>query len=56
MRRKPPTTLGVHFEYEWHDGNGQWYRSYGNEMWEFNQDGLMRKRFASINDVAIAET
>ena len=47
--------IGVRFEYEWHDEAGQWYRSYGNEMWEFDADGLMRKRFASINDVAIAE-
>lgn len=47
--------IGVRFEYEWHDEAGQWYRSYGNEMWEFDQDGLMQKRFASINDVAIAE-
>lgn len=47
--------IGVRFEYEWHDESGQWYRSYGNEMWEFDQDGLMQKRYASINDVAIAE-
>lgn len=47
--------IGVRFEYEWHDGNGQWYRSYGNEMWEFDEDGLMQKRYASINDVPIDE-
>lgn len=47
--------MAVHFEYEWHDANGQWYRSYGNEMWEFDEMGLMRKRFASINDLAIEE-
>lgn len=45
--------IAVRFEYEWHDHEGQWFRSYGNEMWEFDQIGLMRKRFASINDVAI---
>lgn len=48
--------IGVRFEYEWHDGNGQWYRSYGNEMWEFDEHGYMARRFASINDLAIAET
>lgn len=47
--------IGVRFEYEWHNADGQWYRSYGNEMWEFADDGLMQKRFASINDVAIEE-
>jgi len=47
--------LAVRFEYEWHDESGQWYRSYGNENWEFREDGLMRKRYASINDLAIAE-
>ena len=40
----------------WHDGSGQWFRSYGNELWEFDDDGLMRRREASINDVAIAES
>ncbi|MVT12120.1 nuclear transport factor 2 family protein [Chitinophaga tropicalis] len=45
--------IAVRFEYEWHDSNGQWYRSYGNELWEFDEHGLMRKRYASINDVAI---
>lgn len=45
--------IAVRFEYEWHDENGRWYRSYGNENWEFDQNGLMEKRFASINDVVI---
>ncbi|NCX95568.1 MAG: nuclear transport factor 2 family protein [Chitinophagia bacterium] len=48
--------IAVRFEYEWHDASGQWYRSYGNEMWEFDADGYMQKRFASINDVAIQES
>ncbi|AWA30841.1 DUF1348 domain-containing protein [Flavobacterium magnum] len=48
--------MAVRFEYEWHDVNGQWYRSYGNELWEFDENGYMRKRFASINDLPIAET
>jgi len=48
--------IGVRFEYEWHDDSGQWYRSYGNEMWEFAPNGLMQRRFASINDIVIAET
>ncbi|WP_317167055.1 DUF1348 family protein [Spirosoma endbachense] len=39
----------------WHDAAGQWYRSYGNELWEFDENGLMQKRFASINDLAIDE-
>jgi nuclear transport factor 2 (NTF2) superfamily protein len=47
--------ISVRFEYEWHDNEGQWYRSYGNEMWEFNSNGYMQKRFASINDVKIGE-
>ncbi len=45
--------IAVSFEYEWHDGAGQWYRSYGNELWEFDDAGLMRKRLASINDAEI---
>jgi nuclear transport factor 2 (NTF2) superfamily protein len=44
----------VRFQYEWHDGAGHWYRSYGNELWEFADNGLMRRREASINDVRIA--
>jgi nuclear transport factor 2 (NTF2) superfamily protein len=47
--------IAVRFEYEWHDGNGQWFRSYGNEMWEFDEHGYMQKRFASINDAEIKE-
>jgi uncharacterized protein len=47
--------IAVRFEYEWHDHNGQWYRSYGNENWEFDADGFMQKRFASINDLEIDE-
>jgi uncharacterized protein len=45
--------IAVRFQYEWHDHDGQWYRSYGNELWEFADNGLMRRREASINDVAI---
>lgn len=47
--------MAVKFEYEWHDSTGQWFRSYGNELWEFDEDGYMRKRFASINDKPITE-
>jgi hypothetical protein len=47
--------IAVRFQYEWHDGGGQWHRSYGNEQWEFDEHGLMRRREASINDLAIAE-
>lgn len=47
--------IAVRFEYEWHDAAGQWYRSYGNEMWEFDADGYMEKRYASINDAPINE-
>jgi nuclear transport factor 2 (NTF2) superfamily protein len=46
--------IAVSFEYEWHDADGQWFRSYGNELWEFDEDGLMRRRLASINDAPIA--
>jgi nuclear transport factor 2 (NTF2) superfamily protein len=46
--------IAVRFQYEWHDAEGQWWRSYGNELWEFDAHGLMRRREASINDVAIA--
>jgi len=45
--------IGVCFAYEWHDEPGQWYRSYGNENWEFNEHGFMHRRFASINDLPI---
>ena len=48
--------IAVRFEYEWHDADGQWYRAYGNEMWEFDPDGLMRRRYASINDAPIDES
>lgn len=47
--------IAVRFAYEWRDDTGQWFRSYGNENWRFDPDGLMRERHASINDVAIAE-
>lgn len=45
--------IAVRFAYEWHDDAGDWYRSYGNENWEFTEDGLMARRYASINDLAI---
>jgi uncharacterized protein len=48
--------MAVRFAYEWHDDSGHWFRSYGNELWEFDQHGLMRRRIASINDLPIAET
>ena len=48
--------IAVRFQYEWHDDSGQWFRSYGNENWEFDELGYMRRREASINDVAIAES
>jgi uncharacterized protein len=48
--------IAVRFQYEWHDAGGQWFRSYGNELWEFADNGLMRRREASINDVTIAES
>ncbi|MFP5073186.1 nuclear transport factor 2 family protein [Pseudonocardia nantongensis] len=47
--------IAVRFQYECHDADGQWWRSYGNELWEFDELGLMRRREASINDVAISE-
>lgn len=47
--------IAVRYAYEWHDESGQWYRSYGNENWEFAEDGRMTHRFASINDLKIAE-
>jgi nuclear transport factor 2 (NTF2) superfamily protein len=47
--------IAVRFQYEWHDAAGQWWRSYGNELWEFDERGLMRRREASIDDVAITE-
>lgn len=48
--------IAVRFEYEYRDKNGQWYRAYGNENWEFDENGFMTKRFASINDLKIQET
>jgi nuclear transport factor 2 (NTF2) superfamily protein len=47
--------IAVRFAYEWHDDSGHWFRSYGNENWEFNAQGLMARRFASINDLPITE-
>jgi uncharacterized protein len=47
--------MAVRFQYEWRDEDGQWQRAYGNELWEFDEDGLMRRREASINDLHIAE-
>jgi nuclear transport factor 2 (NTF2) superfamily protein len=48
--------IAVRFAYEWHDDSGQWFRSYGNENWEFDENGLMRQRHASINDLPIRES
>lgn len=48
--------IAVRFAYEWHDDSGQWYRSYGNENWEFNEHGFMMRRYASINDMPIKES
>lgn len=48
--------IAVRFAYEWQDESGQWFRSYGNENWEFDERGLMQKRYASINDLAIDES
>ena len=50
------TRIAVRFEYESRDDSGQWYRSYGNENWEFDENGLMKKRYASINDLPIRES
>jgi nuclear transport factor 2 (NTF2) superfamily protein len=47
--------MAVKFQYEWHDASGRWYRSYGNELWGFAPSGLMQRREASINDLAITE-
>jgi uncharacterized protein len=47
--------IAVRFAYEWHDDSGNWFRSYGNENWEFDENGLMRRRVASINDLPITE-
>lgn len=48
--------IAVRYAYEWHDDSGNWFRSYGNENWEFNEDGLMTNRFSSINDLPITES
>ena len=48
--------IAVRFAYEWHDDSGHWFRSYGNENWEFDENGLMQRRHASINDLPIADT
>ncbi len=48
--------IAVRFAYEWHDEAGNWFRSYGNENWEFDENGLMKKRFASINNLTIKES
>ena len=48
--------IAVRFAYEWRDDGGNWFRSYGNENWEFDENGLMKRRIASINDLPIAET
>jgi nuclear transport factor 2 (NTF2) superfamily protein len=48
--------IGVRFQYESHNAEGQWFRSYGNELWEFDENGFMRRREASINDLAINES
>ncbi|MEZ5434761.1 MAG: DUF1348 family protein [Verrucomicrobiales bacterium] len=47
--------IAVRFVYEWHDDSGQWFRSHGNENWEFDEQGYMQRRFASINDQSIRE-
>ena len=48
--------IAVRFAYEWHDDSGNWFRSYGNENWEFNAEGLMQRRYACINDLPIKES
>jgi len=48
--------IAVRFAYEWHNQHGEWFRSYGNENWEFDENGLMRRRYASINDLPIQES
>ena len=48
--------IAVRYAYEWHDDSGNWYRSYGNENWEFAENGLMAHRFACVNDMAIKES
>ena len=53
LAASPINRMAVKFQYEWHDADNQWYRSYGNELWEFAPSGLMQRREASINDLAI---
>ncbi|MFZ0883290.1 MAG: DUF1348 family protein, partial [Candidatus Acidiferrales bacterium] len=48
--------IAVRFAYEWHDDSGQWFRSYGNENWEYDAQGIMHHRYASINDLPIKDT
>jgi uncharacterized protein len=48
--------IAVRFAYEWHNDQGEWFRSYGNENWEFNEHGFMQKRYASINDLPVKES
>jgi nuclear transport factor 2 (NTF2) superfamily protein len=48
--------IAVRFQYEWHNASGQWHHSYGNELWEFDEEGLMRRRESSINDLVIVES
>ncbi|WP_431241744.1 DUF1348 family protein [Flavobacterium sp. P21] len=48
--------IAVRFEYEYHNATGEWFRAYGNENWEFDEDGIMKRRFASINDLPIKES
>lgn len=48
--------IAVRYEYEYHNAEGQWFRAYGNENWEFDENGLMQRRFASVNDLAIDES
>lgn len=48
--------IAVRYAYEWHDDSGNWFRSYGNENWEFNENGLMTNRYAALNDVPISES
>ncbi|MDY6889956.1 MAG: DUF1348 family protein, partial [Pseudomonadota bacterium] len=48
--------IAVRYAYEWHDDSGNWFRSYGNENWEFDENGLMQNRFACINDLPIKES
>jgi hypothetical protein len=56
LRNFTDNRIAVRFQYEYHDAAGQWFRAYGNELWEFDEDGLMRRREGSINDVPIQES